>query len=120
MANRSIDGVTRQLIESQVVATAMRQSPREATDLGGAMELAVHVTGSDFTTDTMTTTVELYHGLRNRAQDMISLATFTLSDTTSTSFTYLTQFGRFVLCKVTQNPTTESSTVEMLAVPKYG
>ncbi len=52
---------------------------------------------------------------------MMSLASFTLSEGGSTSsYTYLTQFARFVTAKVSQDPDTETSTVEMLAVPKFG
>jgi len=51
--------MTLEIIESQVVGEPLRQSPRDATDLGGAMEMALRVTAGDFSTSTTTTTVEL-------------------------------------------------------------
>ena len=99
----------------------VRQDPPRAMDLDGYLELAMYLNTETVSPAGGSLTVRVAHSLRNRASDFTLLEEFTNITSASSSWTYVTEFYRYLTVKVEWSVgagSTAQADVELLVVPK--
>jgi hypothetical protein len=113
---------TLELLKQTIVyQDGLRQDPTQALDLDGYKELALYLNVQNLEPANGSLTVRVAHSARNRSGDFTELTSWPGLTTAQTSWTYETEFYRYLTLKAewssSATPAAEAD-VELLIVPK--